>query len=141
MWYSPSTFSGPNENVSEPFHDMHIDIAEDEQADQVCYVPVCREWQKDHCRVLGLPYIHGNWQHQAKHVMFPVTHCPLSRTSIVPDGNCFFRTLSYTLTGSQAYHPEVCLLDTTYMVDNSADPQLSCFLNVGETVVGETVVA
>ena len=34
---------------------------------------------------------------------------------------------------SQEYHHEVCLLDATYMVDNSADPQLSCFLN-GETM-------
>ena len=68
----------------------------------------------------------------AKHVMVPVTHCPSLKTRIVtvPDGNCFFFNLLYTLTGSQKYHHEVRFTGyDLHMVNNS---QLSCFLNVGE---------
>ena len=52
----PQCFSGtlePNENVLESFHNIHIGIAEDEQTDPVCYMPICREWKKDHCSLLG----------------------------------------------------------------------------------------
>ena len=84
--------------------------------------------------LLGLPYIHGNMEHHTTNVMISVNHCPSSTTRIVPDGNCFFRALSFTLTGSQEHHYEVCLLVTTYMIDNSANPQLSCLINDGETM-------
>ena len=73
-------------------------------------------------------------KHHTTHVMVSVNHCPSSTTRIVPDGNCFFQTLSFTLTSSQEHHHEVRLLVTTYMIDNSANPQLSCFINDGETV-------
>ena len=96
-----------DENVSD---DIHIDIVENEHISQICYIPVCREWQKDHCNLLGLPYIHGNMEHHTTHVMVSVDHCPSSTTRIVPDGNCFFRALSFSLTGSQEYHQEVRLL-------------------------------
>ena len=66
--------------------------------------------------------------------MVSVNHCPSSTTRIVPDGNCFFRALSFTLTGSQEHHHEVHLLVTTYMIDNSANPQLICIINDGETM-------
>ena len=66
--------------------------------------------------------------------MVSVNHCPSSTSRIVPDGNCFFRALSFTLTGSQEHHHEVRLLVTTYMIDNSANPQLSCLINDGETM-------
>ena len=92
---------------------IHIDAVENEQISQICYIPVCKEWQKDHCNLLGLPYIHGNMEHHTTHVMVSVNHCPSSTTRIVPDGNCFFRALSFSLTGSQDYHQEVRLLVTT----------------------------
>ena len=64
-----------------------------------------------------------------------MNHCPSSTTRIVPDGNCFFRAHSFSLTGSQDYHQEVRLLvTTTYMIDNAANPQLSCLINDGETM-------
>ena len=102
-----------DENLSDG---IHIDAVENEQISQICYIPVSKEWQKDHCNLLGLPYIHGNMEHHTTHVMVSVNHCPSSTTRIVPDGNCFFRALSFSLTGSQDYHQEVCLLVTTYMI-------------------------
>ena len=120
-----------DENLSDG---IHIDAVENEQISQICYIPVCKEWQKDHCNLLRLPYIHGNMEHHTIHVMVSVNHCPSSTTRIVPDGDCFFRALSFSLTGSQDYHQEVRLLVTTYMIDNAANPQLSCLINDGETI-------
>ena len=66
--------------------------------------------------------------------MVPVNLCPSSTARIVADGNCFFRSLSFVLTGSQDYHQEVRLLVTTYMIDNMGNPQLSSLIKDGERV-------
>ena len=58
-----------DENLSDG---IHIDAVENEQISQICYIPVCKEWQKDHCNLLGLPYIHGNMEHHTTHVMVTV---------------------------------------------------------------------
>ena len=92
-----------DENVSD---DIHIDIVENEHISQICYIHICREWQKDHCNLLRLPYIHGNMEHHTTHVMVSVNHCPSSPTRIFADGNWFFRALSFSLTGSQDYHQD-----------------------------------
>ena len=99
-------------------------IVENEQISQICYISVCKEWQKDRCNSLGFPYIHGNIEHHTTQVMVPVNLCPSSTVRIVADGNCFFRSLSFVLTGSQDYHQEVRLLVTTYMIDNTGNPAL-----------------
>ena len=52
-----------DENVSD---DIHKDIVENEHTPQICYIPVCREWQKDHCNLLGLP-IHS-WKHGTSNI-------------------------------------------------------------------------
>ena len=64
--------------------------------------------------------------------MVPVNLCPSSTARIVADGNCFFRSLSFVLTGSQDYHQEVRLLVTTYMIDNTGNLQLSSLIKDGE---------
>ena len=58
------------ENVSD---DIHIDTVENKHISQICW-----EWQKDHCNLHGLPYIHGNMEHHTTHVMVSVNHCPSS---------------------------------------------------------------
>ena len=45
-----------DENLSD---DIHIDKVENEHTPQIGYIPVCTEWQKDQCNLLGLPFIHG----------------------------------------------------------------------------------
>ena len=118
-----------DENASD---DILMRIVENEQISQICYMPVCKEWQKDHCNSLGLPYIHGNIEHHTTKVMVPVNLCPSSTARIVADGNCFFRSLSFVLSGSQDYRQEVRLLVTTYMIDNMGNPQLSSLIKNGE---------
>ena len=123
-----NSISVPEDNVLLCFEenasdDILMRIVENEQISQICYMPVCKEWQNDRCNSLGLPYIHGNIEHHTTQVMVPVNLCPSSTARIVADGN-FFRSLSFVLTGSQDYHQEVRLLVTTYMIDNTDYPAL-----------------
>ena len=132
-----NSISVPEDNVLLCFEenasdDILMRIVENEQISQICYMPVCKEWQKDRCNSLGLPYIHGNIEHHTTQVMVPVNLCPSSTARIVADGNFFFRSLSFELTGSQDYHQEVRLLVTTYMIDNTGNPQLSSLIKDGE---------
>ena len=132
-----NSISVPEDNVLLCFEenasdDILMRIVENEQISQICYMPVCKEWQKNRCNSLGLPYIHGNIEHHTTKVMVPVNLCPSSTARIVADGNCFFRSLSFVLTGSQDYHQEVRLLVTTYMIDNTGNPQLSSLIKDGE---------
>ena len=132
-----NSISVPEDNVLLCFEenasdDILMRIVENEQISQICYMPVCKGWQKDRCNSLGLPYIHGNIEHHSTQVMVPVNLCPSSTARIVADGNCFFRSLSFVLTGSQDYHQEVHLLVTTYMIDNTGNPQLSSLIKDGE---------
>ena len=132
-----NSISVPEDNVLLCFEenasdDILMRIVENEQISQICYMPVCKEWQKDRCNSLGLPYIHGNIEHHTTKVMVPVNLCPSSTARIVADGNCFFRSLSFVRTGSQDYHQEVRLLVTTYMIDNTGNPQLSSLIKDGE---------
>ena len=132
-----NSISVPEDNVLLCFEENASDdtlmkIVENEQISQICYMPVCKEWQKDRCNSLGLPYIHGNIEHHTTKVMVPVNLCPSSIARIVADGNCFVRSLSFVLTGSQDYHQEVRLLITTYMIDNTGNPQLSSLIKDGE---------
>ncbi|KAL5505540.1 hypothetical protein EMCRGX_G006988, partial [Ephydatia muelleri] len=129
-----NSISVPEDNVLLCFEENASDdiLMRIEQISQICYMPVCKEWQKDRCNSLGLPYIHGNIEHHTTQVMVPVNLCPSSTARIVADGNCFFRSLSFVLTGSQDYHQEVRLLVTTYMIDNTGNPQLSSLIKDGE---------
>ena len=101
-----NSISVPEDNVLLCFEenasdDILMRIVENEQISQICYMPVCKGWQKDRCNSLGLPYIHGNIEHHSTQVMVPVNLCPSSTARIVADGNCFFRSLSFVLTGSR----------------------------------------
>ena len=88
--------------------------SKNEHTPQSSYIPICRKWprQKDHFNLLGLPYIHENMEHHTTLVMVvSVNHCSSSTTRIVPECNCCFRALSFTLTGSREHHHDVCLHD------------------------------
>ena len=54
-----------------------------------------------------------------------MSHCPLATARIAADGNCFFRSVSLAVTGSQEFHEELRLLITTNMIHKSTDPMLS----------------
>ena len=87
-----NSISVPEDNVLLCFEenasdDILMRIVENEQISQICYMPVCKEWQKDRCNSLGLPYIHGNIEHHTTQVMVPVNLCLSSTARIVADGN------------------------------------------------------
>eukprot|EP00731_Ephydatia_muelleri_P007928 Em0004g266a len=104
-----NSISVPEDNVLLCFEenasdDILMRIVENEQISQICYMPVCKEWQKDRCNSLGLPYIHGNIEHHTTQVMVPVNLCPSSTARFVADG----------------------------LQDNTGNPQLSSLIKDGE---------
>ena len=96
-----------------------LQIVMGDQIDSIPYLPTGSEWQQEKCRLLGLSFIHSNY---IKSVRIGLSQAPLATVRIKGDGNCFFRSLSQVLTGSQDYHEEVRLLVTSYMVHNSTIP-------------------
>ena len=101
------------------------EITNEEHNDHINYQPVCSEWQKERCALLGLTFISVNHPHLTQASMTAVSHCPLATARIAADGNCFFRSVSLAVTGSQEFHEELHLLITTYMIHKSTDPMLS----------------
>ena len=77
------------------------------------------------CALLGLTFICVNHPHLTQPSMIAVSHCRLATARIAADGNCFFRSVSLAVTGSQEFHEELRLLITTYMIHKSTDPMLS----------------
>ena len=51
--------------------------------------------------------------------MINVSHHPAATTRIAADGNCFSRSMSLVITGSQEFHQELRLLITTHMIHKS----------------------
>eukprot|EP00731_Ephydatia_muelleri_P025158 Em0017g241a len=82
-----------------------LEITKEEHNDHINYQPVCSEWQKERCALLGLTFI--------------------TTARIAADGNCFFGSVSLAVTGSLEFHEELRLLITTYMIHKSTDPMLS----------------
>ena len=87
-----------------------------EHNDHIKYQPVCSDWQKERCALLGLTFIRVNHPHLTQPSMIAVSHCPLATARIAADGNCFFQSVSLAVTGSQEFHEELRLLITTYMI-------------------------
>ena len=66
-----------------------------------------------------------NHSHLTQLLMISGSHCPLGTARIAADGNCFFRSVSLAVAGSQEFHEELRLLITTYMIHTSTNPMLS----------------
>lgn len=98
--------------------------------DAITYNPVCRDWQISRCNSLGLNFHYGNNPHHgaARNEMIGISQRPIRTGRISADGNCFFRCISFIITGSQDYHEELRLLVTTYMAHNSSNDKLSILL-------------
>ena len=56
-------------------------------------------------------------------------HRPAATTRIAADGNCFFRSISLVVTGSQDFHQALRLLITTHMIHKSKNPVLSSLVS------------
>ena len=95
----------------------------------ISYIPVCNTWQKETCASLGLTLIHGNHSHVQQPIMINVSHRPAATTRIAADGNCFFRSISLVVTGSQDFHQELRLLITTHMIHKYKNPVFSSLVS------------
>ena len=77
----------------------------DDENDEVEYHPVCREWQKIKCDMIGLELVTAN---SVRHGLQP----QMMHSKTVPhtenmqgDGNCLFRALSHIVCGDQVSFP------------------------------------
>ena len=61
--------------------------------------------------------------------MINVSHRPAATTRIAADGNCFFRSISLVVTGSQDFHQELRLLITTHRIHKSKNPVFSSLVS------------
>ena len=69
------------------------------------YHPVDDQWQRTTCANMGLIYIQSS-KTTPGGLHVPLT-APTSVRSIRGDGNCFFRSLSYIITGCEEQHKSV----------------------------------
>ena len=102
---SPSTLHGDN----------GLEMLESSQTYECPYKyhPVDNMWQRMTCENMGLIYIQSNdITPGGLHVSLTV---PASIRSIRGDGNCFFRSLSYIITGSEEQHESVRLAIVRHM--------------------------
>ena len=119
----PASPSQPPPPTTRPLHlppspSLSIDGLEMLESSQtyVCpykYHPVDNQWQRMTCENMGLIYIQSNdITPGGLHVSLTV---PASIRSIRGDGNCFFRSLSYIITGSEEQHESVRLAIVRHM--------------------------
>ena len=98
----PSAHAIPSPALSTESHD--IEILDSSQA-YICpykYHPVNEEWQRVTCENMGLIYCGSNRTAPGGlHIPLMV---PASVRSIKGDGNCFFQSISYIITGSEEQH-------------------------------------
>ena len=73
----------------------------DHTVDTVLYLPVCRDWQKNMCSVVGLQFGKGNHDHNEKPLDNGLDQAPSIRGRIKRDGNCYFRAVAQEITESQ----------------------------------------
>ncbi len=76
------------------------------------FFPVDEQWQRHHCAQLHLNFLCASYPHNVGGPNVPLT-APRASQTILGDGNCLFRCLSYILTGTQRQHMAVrrALLD------------------------------
>ena len=67
------------------------------------FLPINPKWQLDKCRELHLDYVCPLVSGEDKECAGK----PVRLEKMKPDGNCFFRSLSYVLTGDQESHKKV----------------------------------
>ena len=85
--------SSPRPNVLQPLDETTFPFSLPDSA-----------WQLEMCTFLNLPFIAFILPFQRLRSAISLYAQPLSRIEILGDGNCFFRTISYFLTGSQDAH-------------------------------------
>ena len=119
-----------HEEQSSHLMNVIVDQVDNESETTIKYWPVCEDWQKRKCQMLGMKFVRGNISHVPEPCAFSTFHQPAVTGRILGDGNCFFRALAHVVTGSQEDHYELRAITTSYMQHNAED--LSCYLEAND---------
>ena len=107
-------------------HKGDFEVTEVKEAELVNFKPVCTEWQQEMCGRFNLTLKHkSRYSHLNPPSPISIDHEPQKTTRIRGDGNCFFRTVSHSVSGDQEEHTSVRIAIVRYLRQN---PQV--FLSV-----------
>lgn len=93
--------------------DTMVEEVDIESPSTIAYWPVCAEWQKYRCQLLGVTFLRGNIGHILKPVEFSISHQPAKTVRIRGDGHCSFKALALIITGSQDEYHEFRAITTS----------------------------
>ena len=93
-----------HEEQSSHLTDAIVDQVDNKSKTTIKYWPVCEDWQKSKCQMLGMKFVRGNISHVPEPCAFSTFHQSAVTGRILGDGNCFFRALAHVVTGSQEDH-------------------------------------
>ncbi|KAK6167006.1 hypothetical protein SNE40_021119 [Patella caerulea] len=112
-----------NMSCNGPFNDISIDLAESNddiiisqvESNSFSFNPISLATKSNICSQLGL---------SANSIENIVSTCPLTKPSemksIIGDGNCFFRSISYALTGTENHHRKIRLAVVKHLKTHAA---------------------
>ena len=89
------------------------------------FIPITPQWQVEKCEQFGLKFVKG-----LNMAMQSVANIPFQKKSIGADGNCFFRAISYLLTGNENEHALLRSLLVTHMKNNEDIALYSGYINI-----------
>ena len=83
------------------------------------YIPVNEAWQRSVCRALNLNFIRASRSgHVSDEYGLSKHIAPVNEVGIIGDGNCWYRTISYIITGDEKYWPSIKNTVLDYMTAN-----------------------
>ena len=127
-------------HVLKPCHDHFEDrniefkrdvmiINHDTSADPFMFSTIDHAWQEKKANYLDLPL-------QIKHIEQNVTELgqPVQCKDVIPDGNCFFRCISFCITGSEVHFNSVRALIVSYMPEIRQHLEAKLLPDITQTV-------
>ena len=76
----------------------------EKEHDVVEYRPVCLEWQKLHINMFDIDFLQEKSVLHGQKVQYMHSTAMPATVSVLGDGNCLYRSLSYIICGNQIYH-------------------------------------
>ncbi|XP_062594109.1 uncharacterized protein LOC134255598 [Saccostrea cucullata] len=98
---------------------------------QIRFLPLSSDQKKTKCEILGIPFSVNECENQ--HQYGQEITAPMNSVPVEPDGNCFFRAISFCLTGKQDYHQSIRLAICNHLLENGL--LFTSFLRPGENSV------
>ena len=84
------------------------------------FYPVDGKWQKDHASRLNFPRLYRRHP-TTKPIQVEITAEPVDPVRVAGDGNCFFRTMSFILLGTESKHEDMRGILCDFMQNNDAE--------------------